>query len=279
MDVGKGVEVAAPAGTDLAGLSLLFYDGTSGNLYATLPLTGIIDHEQQGFGARWFSMPFIQNGAAIPYLIGEADAIALVPPCTNAVQFISYERVVLAGDGQLAGSSSTDIGIWEPTNTETNMSLQVIGSSIEASAFSWDGPSVASPENLNAGQVIPQDADGDGMPSAWEFENFWNFTNGLPGEDTDLDGFSNLEEYIADTIPTNPESFFHISSIPCTGAPTIVFYTSTGRVYGVDVSTNLPGRRMGKRGVKPYRKRGGAMSVPDSNTVGHSKYRANVCLP
>lgn len=41
-DVNEAIEVAAPAGTDLAGWSLVLYNGSNGAVYATEALTGIV---------------------------------------------------------------------------------------------------------------------------------------------------------------------------------------------------------------------------------------------
>jgi len=49
-DSGEGVEIAGPAGTDLAGYQVVFYNGSNGTSYATLDLTGTISDLDDGFG-------------------------------------------------------------------------------------------------------------------------------------------------------------------------------------------------------------------------------------
>lgn len=54
------------------------------------------------------------------------------------------------------------------------------------------------------GQVLAfGDDDGDGLPDAWEFENFGNLSQG-PEMDFDGDEASNLSEFLAGTDPTDP---------------------------------------------------------------------------
>jgi uncharacterized protein len=82
-DVGEFIEIAGPAGTDLTGWSLVLYNGNGGVTYATIPLSGVIPNQDDGFGTRAFLTPGIQNGAP--------DGVALVGPAGQVVQFLSYE--------------------------------------------------------------------------------------------------------------------------------------------------------------------------------------------
>jgi hypothetical protein len=50
------------------------------------------------------------------------------------------------------------------------------------------------------------DSDGDGMPDGWEDEYFGSATGGDPAGQADADGTSNLDEFIADTDPTDADS-------------------------------------------------------------------------
>ena len=71
-DTGEAIEIAGPAGTDLTGWSLVLYNGANGSVYNTTALSGVIAHQQNGFGTLSFSYPTngIQNGSP--------DGIALV---------------------------------------------------------------------------------------------------------------------------------------------------------------------------------------------------------
>ena len=100
-DTGEFVEVAGPAGEDMAGWSLVFYNGNGGASYATIALSGVIPDEGSGAGALSFPQSGIQNGSP--------DGVALVDGAT-VVQFLSYEGGFSASNGPAAGLPSTDIG-------------------------------------------------------------------------------------------------------------------------------------------------------------------------
>lgn len=134
VDSNEGVEIAGPSGTDLTGWSLVLYDGVTGAVYTTTFLGGVIDDEENGFGAIFFYYPpnGLQNGAP--------DGLALVSPLSQVIQFLSYEGVIVATDGPAIGLTSVDIGVYEDSTTPDTHSLQLYGTGSIASDFSWQGP-------------------------------------------------------------------------------------------------------------------------------------------
>ena len=54
--------------------------------------------------------------------------------------------------------------------------------------------------------VQEPDSDNDGMPDAWEIENNLDPLRDDADDDPDGDNFSNLQEYLADTDPRDPNS-------------------------------------------------------------------------
>ena len=80
-DAGEGFEVAGPAGTDLTGWKVIFYNGNGGLAYDSVGLSGILPGEQNGFGAVWWDAPgSIQNGPDGMALIDAARRILAPPP-------------------------------------------------------------------------------------------------------------------------------------------------------------------------------------------------------
>ena len=79
------------------------------------------------------------------------------------------------------------------------------------------------------------DHDQDGMPDQWEYDHMLNPRD--PGDatsDTDGDMANSLEEYVADTNPSDANSFFHIRSIAPSntlGLWQVTIPTSSNRIY------------------------------------------------
>jgi hypothetical protein len=120
-DAGEAIEVAGPAGTSLAGWTLVLYNGNGGGTYGTIALSGVFANQDDGYGTLSFAGPAsgIQNGAP--------DGFALVDPDGNVVQFLSYEGSFTATSGPAAGLTSTDNGVAEEPAVADRFSQQLVG--------------------------------------------------------------------------------------------------------------------------------------------------------
>jgi hypothetical protein len=170
-DTGEFVEVAGTAGTDLAGWAVELYNGSTGQRYATVPLSGILPDQDGGLGTLAFLQPGIQNGSP--------DGLALVDDAGTVVQFLSYEGSFTAQDGAAAGLPSEDIGVAESSSTPVGSSLQLAGTGTAYADFTWREPRAESPGQPNQGQafsavesaptvrsIVPEDGRSDVGPDA-----------------------------------------------------------------------------------------------------------------
>ncbi len=94
----------------------------------------------------------------------------------------------------------------------------------------------------------------------------------------DSDGFLNLFEFIADTVPTNANSYHRIILLTNRTPRYVTFPSSTGRVYDLHYNTNLI--------VGPWLPLTtnvpgllGTTSIPDTNDTPNRSYRVRVKLP
>ncbi len=140
VDIDEGVEIAGPAGTDLAGYEVRLYNGSNGATYSTIVhLSGIIPNQQNGYGTFWFDVE-LQNGSP--------DGLALVAPDgTTVLQFLSYEGVITASDGPALGMTSIDIGVLETSTTTP------VGYSLQLTDTGWSLPIIATPNLPNTNQI------------------------------------------------------------------------------------------------------------------------------
>ncbi len=232
-DTNEGVEVAGVAGTALGGYTLFGYNGGDSKLYSSNALSGTIPDEGCGYGAVWFAISGLQNGAP--------DGVALVHNGAEVVQFLSYEGVFTASNGPASGMLSVDMGVSESGTEPVGRSLQLQGSGSTYAQFTWTGSTnSASTNSLNANQFIaPCDTDGDGLPNGWESAYFNGPTNATATDDTDTDGMNNWAEYVAGTVPTNDLSLFTADAFRRTGSNRVEFASVTNRVYSLYLRTNL----------------------------------------
>lgn len=126
-DENEAIEIAGPAGTNLAAYSLVAYNGNNGGEYNTLTLSGTIPDQDNGYGTLFFAFLGLQNGAP--------DGIALYDG-TAVVQFLSYEGSFTATDGVANGMTSEDIGVAE-IGTDVGESLQLGGAGTDYTNFTW----------------------------------------------------------------------------------------------------------------------------------------------
>ena len=153
-DAGEAIEVAGPAGTNLAGWSLVLYNGSNGSVYGTTSLSGIIANQQGGLGTivASYSTNGIQNGSP--------DGIALVDAGNNVIQFLSYEGSFTAVGAPAGGMTSTDIGVTESSGTPVGHSLQLTGMGSFYSNFTWAAAQANTFGAPNTGQTF-----GGGQPA------------------------------------------------------------------------------------------------------------------
>jgi hypothetical protein len=152
-DVNEFVEIAGTAGLDLTTnvYQIVLYNGSTGLVYNTINLTGIIDNESNGIGALQFAIPTatgFQNGGA-----PEGDGIALVRNGV-VVQFLSYEGSFVGNGGPANGQTSTNVGVAEAGTELAGMSLSLTGTGNLYTNFAWQAPATATAGSLNTGQII-----------------------------------------------------------------------------------------------------------------------------
>jgi hypothetical protein len=152
-DAGEAVEIAGPAGTSLAGWTIVPYNGTGGVTYTPVgTLSGTIPDLCGGYGVVSVAITGLQNGAP--------DGLALVNASSIAVQFLSYEGTFTATNGPANGMTSTSIGVLEDGTGAVGLSLQLSGAGTVYTDFTWQPDATNTFGACNTGQtfVVPDTA-------------------------------------------------------------------------------------------------------------------------
>lgn len=152
------------------------------------------------------------------------------------MMFSSADTLYEAGAGVYdsgGGTFVTNGGVWKLAGINT----QLYG----LNATNYNGifaVSVPAYETWATNVMNPTgDLDGDGIPNYWE-QRYGTTTGLVASANTDGDGFTNFQEYLADTNPTNSASFFAIDSFVALADQTVTFIGSTARQYQVFYTTN-----------------------------------------
>ena len=144
-DVGEGIEIAGPSGTDLTDWSIELYNGSNSLVLTTISLSGTIPNLENNRGTLWFPHSGIQN---------DDEGIALINPLGVVVQFLSYEGSITATVGAASGMTATDIGVTEGSSTPVGYSLQLSGVGTDYEDFSWAAANTSTKGFENNGQTF-----------------------------------------------------------------------------------------------------------------------------
>ncbi len=84
------------------------------------------------------------------------------------------------------------------------------------------------------------DTNQDGLPDAWVNTNFGNTTAAVAATDSDGDGYTNFQEYLAGTDPLDPASALRITDLHPSGSDVLLsFSAAAGQVYRVESRESL----------------------------------------
>jgi|GEM_PF-2323220 len=208
--------------------TVIRYGGNSTNKYPT----------------TYFRRSFVVNGGAV---LGSLSLGLLVDD--GAVVYLNGQAVLtnnmLAGLIDYQTLAATTVGgaaedtffpfVLSPSGlvTGTNvMAVEVHQRTLDSSDLSF----AARVEGILTVALELVDGDADGMPDGWEVDNFGSTEAGLPAVDSDSDGVSNIDEFLAGTQPTNAASFFRIEQVNVTG---LSWTAVPGRIYSVERTGDL----------------------------------------
>ena len=125
------------------------------------------------------------------------------------------------------------------------------------------------------------DTDNDGMPDWWELVHGFNHSvSNAPGTDTDADGFTDLEEWLAFTEPRDPNSYPVITAIVGEPNRVVTFPSVDERVYRLDRNSAIDTNPVWTMAVGPVTGQIGFTSMTNTAMPSdHDTYRIRIGLP
>jgi hypothetical protein len=223
IDQDEGVEIAGPAGTDLAIYEVYIYNRThqgltpnNGLLQHAVSLSGIIDDETGGRGAVWIPIPDMPDNSG---------AIALFNVVSQEfVQFFAYRRDVFAEDGPAEGMTAdaiyygsglgSGVAVEFPSQTEIGNTLQLLGTGNCPDDFGWgrrqgtrgelNGDQVFLPVELLSFQARPVE---DRVLLTWQTANEQQSDYFLIEHSTDARSFTSLGKVTAAGYSSTLQSY------------------------------------------------------------------------
>jgi uncharacterized repeat protein (TIGR01451 family) len=154
---------------------------------------------------------------------------------------------VSQGYGEIAGNTLTvNFGLIPPGGSATNSFTVRHGFAGTFTNFATVAATPTDPDlaNNTASRATtatnPADSDGDTIPDWWEQLYFGNVFNAQANFDSDADGVTDLAEWLADTDPTDRDSYFTILAIGVdAGVTAIRFQSSPIRRYRAQFTPQL----------------------------------------
>ena len=214
-----------------------------------------------------------------------------VQAMTIQMEFISNGSIRVWGTGR-NGSEAYDQTLAVPAGVPTGfrMYFQATDSSDNRQMYFNDLALLAPSSSVTSDAVTITreggglDADGDGIPDAWEIQHFGCATCAVASADGDADGASAWEEYIAGTIPTNAASVWTNRIMQFGGLGEMSLWvpapTTNSRVYEAWYTTNLTDGPWVPMGFdQPGPANGASFYFTVTNAAEMRVYRTGVKLP
>jgi hypothetical protein len=199
-------------------------DGYAHGDFLTLQLTSVASHflggVRDGYAHGDFITPQLASVAS-HFLGGGRDGY---DSCI-------YQQVILSAQKRFTGNGYDGYASSEMFSSwSQNPPKRFLGGSFDG----YDRRAVLGLANWTLG-----DTDANGLPDWWELKYFNVLTGTNPNVDADLDGASNLFEYLTGTNPTNAISYFHITRLT-PGSPKKIFvYCAPGFFYTLQRADDL----------------------------------------
>lgn len=221
----------------------------------------------------------------IPWTDGGVDvAFTITGPTSYAVEVTPVGGATRTYTGSYAGSID-NVRAWSYQNGtgDTNNTMRDYFINNLKLVSHVPGSEISTSETAVIIRPSSEPQEHDGIPMSW-WNQYGVGTNSTAAADMDSDGYSNWEECIADTNPTNGTSFFPNRIIHAEGEGVLLLQagppTTNSRLYGAWFNDDITVGTWTPLGhVVTGSQAGGAVYLTVTNTTPEGFYRTGVMLP
>lgn len=208
------------------------------------------------------------------YVVYRSSATDIAPGTTADSSLLLYDRDTGSNTVLNAGISGLD---WTPRTA--NPAIDAAGQTVvfqSCQSGLLPGDINRLPDIFATQPAVTLDSDGDGIPDWWMLKYFGHPTGSASdhsraSDDADGDGFSNLQEFLTGTDPTNPASFLHLqisSSVPAGQMIVLTWPAVPGKSYQVQYKNTLDALAWQNFGNAVVALAQGSLTVPVTPSAG-----------
>ena len=182
-----------------------------------------------------------QLGTPLPFAVADQGQTALTNTAFATVSGTAWFDVK---EIRFAGATGALAVAWtSPTNWQAVAPLLLGTNTLTFIAYDSRGRAVGTSVVSISSSALTgaPDADGDGMPDAWEIAHGLNPTLNDANADADGDGLTNYQEYLTGTDPNSAQSFLRLDASSDGLNLRLTFPALAGRSYAVLKRNSLTG--------------------------------------
>jgi Tol biopolymer transport system component len=204
-------------------------------------ISDTLDHSRGGDGDS--DNPVLSADGRYVVYRSSADDIAIGPMAASGI--VLYDRASGSNTVLSVGSGGADWLDWASRPLMDAQAQTVVFQSSQSSLATADLNRL--PDLFSQTPDVTRDSDGDGIPDWWMMKYFGHPTgsdidHSRAQDDADGDGFTNYQEFLTGTDPTDPGSYFRvqISTTASPGQNALLSWPAVaGRSYQVQYTADL----------------------------------------